>query len=215
MRVRAVVFDLDGTLIDGYAAIGEALTYACRGLGVTPPSGQALREMVGLGLEVLLERAVGKERSREGVALFRRRYPDVAVAGSHLLPGAESVVRRLASEGYVLALASNKPPEFSRKILEARGLASFFCAIGGPDSTHAPKPDPAIARTLMAAMMSVPEETVCVGDMEVDVQFAHGAGCRAIVMPTGSREREFLENSEPDLLIDDLSQLSDALRRLD
>ena len=113
-----------------------------------------------------------------------------------------------------MCLASNKPLRFSRQILESKNVASYFRAFAGPDGIHAPKPDPSMLRALMAEMGSTAEETVCVGDMEVDVEFARAGGCRAIVVPTGSRSREFLETAGADLLIGDLSELSGALALL-
>ena len=74
-----LVFDLDGTLIDGYEAIADALAYAMERLGETPLPLVRVRRMVGHGLESLLEEAVGTERAAEGVRLFRERYPEVAV----------------------------------------------------------------------------------------------------------------------------------------
>ena len=74
-----IVFDLDGTLIDGYAAIGDALAYAMEGVGARPLPAERVRGMVGHGLESLLEEAVGLDRAAEGVRLFRERYPLVAV----------------------------------------------------------------------------------------------------------------------------------------
>src|SRR6266851_5770910 len=113
-----VVFDLDGTLIDGYAAIGDALAFAMGRLGISALSPGEVRGMVGHGLERLLEQAVGAERSAEGVRLFRERYPEVAVAKSHLLPDVERVLALLADRGHRMAVASNKPARFSRMILD-------------------------------------------------------------------------------------------------
>lgn len=214
MTIRSVVFDLDGTLIDGYEAIEDALGFAVVKLGFEAPTSERVREMVGHGLERLLEQAVGGALAPEGVRLFRERYPDVAVAKSHLLPGVEELLARLTEEGLSLSLASNKPPRFSRLILEAKGVADFFRSIVGPGPLLPPKPDPAMLREAIAAMGSAPRETVCVGDMEVDVEFARAAGCRVVVVPSGSRSREFLEKSGADALIDNLSQLPAALARL-
>src|SRR4029453_19137599 len=86
-----VVFDLDGTLIDGSDAIGDALGYAMERLGQRPPGADKIRAMVGHGLERLLEDAVGAARAAEGVRLFRELYPHVAVEKSHLLPGVPEV----------------------------------------------------------------------------------------------------------------------------
>lgn len=209
-----IVFDLDGTLIDGYDAIEEALAHAMKALGKEPPGREQVREMVGHGLEKLLQQAVGPRLAPEGVRLFREYYPEVAIAKSRLLPGVADVLERLARAGYAMSLASNKPLRFSRLILESKNVAGYFREFAGPDASHAPKPDPSMLRALMAAMGSTPEATVCVGDMEVDVEFARAGGCRAIVVPTGSRSREFLETAGADLLIDDLADLPAALVRL-
>ena len=213
--IRAVVFDLDGTLIDGYDAIHEALAFATGRLGCPVPTPGELRTMVGHGLEQLLARAVGPERADEGVRLFRERYPEVAVAGSHLLPGVPGVLEALRAGGRRLALASNKPPRFSRLILEEKGIAPLFDALVGPNDVHPPKPDPSMLRALLGELRCAPEEAVCVGDMEVDVAFGRAAGCRAIVVPTGSRSRDFLEACGADALIDGLDGLPAALDALD
>lgn len=213
MKPRAVVFDLDGTLIDGYEAIHDALAFAMGRLGLPDPGRARVRAMVGHGLERLLERAAGPERAAEGIRHFRARYPQVAVGGSRLLAGVEAALARLSADGYALAVASNKPATFSRMILEAKGVAFRFAAILGPDDTHPPKPDPAMLRSLLSAMGVAAGETVCVGDMEVDVEFARAGGCRAVVLPTGSRTEAFLRGSGADALIGSLGDLSGALAR--
>jgi phosphoglycolate phosphatase len=215
LKPRAIVFDLDGTLIDGYGAIEEALAHAMKALGFEAPGRERVKEMVGHGLEKLLEQAVGTDLAPEGVRLFREYYPNVAVEKSTLLPGVPAVLEELSGAGFSLSLASNKPLRFSRLILESKGVAGYFRELAGPDSTHAPKPDPAMLHLLMAAMGSTPETTVCVGDMEVDVEFARAGSCRAIVLPTGSRSREYLEASGADLLLDDLAELPGALESLE
>jgi len=119
-----LVFDLDGTLIDGYEAIADALAFAMGRLGEAPLPLPRVRRMVGHGLESLLEEAVGKDRAAEGVRLFRERYPEVAVEKSHLMPGVAETLDVLGSRGHRMALASNKPARFSRMILEAKWPAT-------------------------------------------------------------------------------------------
>jgi phosphoglycolate phosphatase len=213
VRIRAVVFDLDGTLIDGYEGIHEALSFAMTHLDLPVPERARVREMVGHGLETLLVRAAGPDLAAEGLRLFRQRYREVAVGGSRVLPGVDETLARLAGNGCVLAVASNKPQNFSRMILEAKGIAGRFAAIAGPDETHAPKPDPAMLRSLLAAMDAESGETACVGDMEVDVEFARAGGCRAVVVPSGSRSAEFLRGAGADAMIDSISELPQALER--
>jgi phosphoglycolate phosphatase len=213
VRIRAVVFDLDGTLIDGYEGIHGALAFAMTGLGLPVPERERIREMVGHGLEILLVRAAGPDLAAEGVRLFRERYAEVAVEGSRVLPGVEETLARLAEGGCVLSVASNKPLRFSRMILEAKGIARRFAAIAGPDEDHPPKPHPAMLHSLLPAMGADPGETVCVGDMEVDVEFARAGGCRAVVVPSGSRPAGFLRGTGADAMIDSISDLAPALAR--
>jgi phosphoglycolate phosphatase len=208
-----VVFDLDGTLIDGYAAIGDALAFAMDRLGISALSPGEVRGMVGHGLEKLLERAVGAERSAEGVRLFRERYPDVAVEKSHLLPGVEGVLALLADRGHRMAVASNKPARFSRMILDAKGVGPRFCAVGGPDAETPAKPDPAMLRGLMRVAGAGAADTVVVGDMEVDSEFARAAGCRVVLIPGGSRSREQLSAVEADALLESIRELPEWLER--
>jgi phosphoglycolate phosphatase len=206
-----VVFDLDGTLIDGYAAIGDALSYAMERLGEPKPTPEAVRAMVGHGLESLLEQAVGPARAAEGVRLFRERYPEVAVAHSHLLPGVPETLEALAASGHAMALASNKPARFSRLILEAKGVAHHFGGIGGPDEATPPKPDPTMLRRLIATAGARADETVVVGDMDVDFDFGRAGGCAVVLVPGGSRPREALEALGPDALIERITELPDVL----
>ena len=208
MRGRPfLVFDLDGTLIDGYEAIADALAYALERLGEPPLPLARVRGMVGHGIESLLEEAAGPGRVAEGVRLFREWYPEVAVAKSHLLPGVRETLAELAARGHRMALASNKPAAFSRMILEAKGVAGRFEAIGGPDPDTPAKPDPTMLRRLMAAAGASPGGTIASGDMEVDSEFARAAGCRVVLIPGGSRSREELLRVDADALLDSIEAL--------
>ena len=209
-----VVFDLDGTLIDGYDAIGDALGFAMESFGEKPLPLGRVREMVGHGLEVLLEEAVGKKRAAEGVRLFRERYAQVAVAKTRLMPDVPEVLETLAARGHPMAVASNKPARFSRLILEACGVARYFLEVGGPDSETPTKPDPAMLRRLMATAGAEPAGTVVVGDTEVDFEFGRAAGCRVVLVPGGSRSLEELKRVPADGLLSRFGELPGWLGKL-
>ncbi|MEO8432448.1 MAG: HAD family hydrolase [Acidobacteriota bacterium] len=208
-----VVFDLDGTLIDGYAAIGIALAYATERLGVARVPDERVRGMVGDGLELLLEKAVGPDLAGEGVRLYREKYPEVAVEESELLPGVPAVLETLARSGWRLAVASNKPAAYSRLILEAKGIAGRFDVIGGPDALVPPKPHPAMLAAILAATSFRPDDAFVVGDMEIDAQFARAAGCRVALVPGGSRTAEELATVDADALLPSLLALPAWLAR--
>jgi phosphoglycolate phosphatase len=211
---RLVVFDLDGTLIDGYAGITDALGFAMERLGQIPIPEARVRRMVGEGLDRLLEKAVGSADAAQGLRFFRERYEEVAVSGSRPMPGVPGALVEIAGAGWRMAVASNKPPVYSRRILETLGLSRFFFAVAGPGPVAPPKPDPAMLRRLIADAGAAATDTVAVGDMEIDAQFARAAGCRIVLIPGGSRTVEELAAEEPDALLESLGELPSWLRRL-
>ncbi len=206
-RKGLVVFDLDGTLLDGYAAIEDALAHAMARFGLTPPAPAALRGMVGEGLERLLEKAVGPDRAAEGVRLFRERYPEVAIRLSHLLPDVPAVLDELAGARWRMAVASNKPAVFSRQILEAKGVARYFFEIAGPDAATPTKPHPAMLLRILSAAGVPSSDAFVVGDMEIDAALARAGGCRVALVPGGSRSPEELAAVDSDVVLGALREL--------
>ena len=202
-----VVFDLDGTLLDGYAAIGDALAHAMTHFRLTPPSPATLRGMVGEGLDRLLEKAVGPERAAEGLRIFRERYAGVAIRLSDLLPDVPEVLDELAGGGWQMAVASNKPAVFSRQILEAKGVARHFFEIAGPDASTPPKPHPRMLLRILGEAGVPAAEAFVVGDMEIDAALARGAGCRVALVPGGSRSAQELAAVDADVLLGALREL--------
>jgi len=208
-----IVFDLDGTLIDGYAGITDALGFAMESLGIAPLPEDRVRVMVGEGLERLLEKAVGADLVPRGVALFRERYAEVFDEKTALLPEVPAVLAALAAEGHAMAVASNKPARFSRRILEAKGVLEMFRGIGGPDDETPPKPDPTMLLRLMEEQDAVSGETVVVGDMEIDAEMARAAGCRSVLVPGGSRSARELALVPADAHLASLAELPGWIAR--
>ena len=215
---RAIVFDLDGTLIDSYDAIAESLNTALESLALEAMPREQIRTMVGRGLESLVESALrrgGAEAPeslvREGVRLFRAHYDRICVDGTRLLPGVSLTVPELARRGYRMAVATNKPSCFARRLLDALGIGDHMGAVFGPDLVRHPKPDPGMVHAAMRELGVSAAEAVYVGDMEIDVQTARAAGLGVIVMPTGSSARDALEASGADHVADSFTSLLDLL----
>ncbi len=208
---RAVVFDLDGTLLDSYAAIHECLSLVLAAFGRPPVTPDETRRMVGHGLEALVARAVGAENVAVGIKIFRDRYGEIGPMVSTLLPGADAVTRRLREAGIPIAIASNKPARFTREILEALGILGRFAFVGGPDDGFPPKPAPHMVFMALATMGATGSESVYVGDMPVDVATARAAEIPVVVVSTGSATEEELRAVSPDLLIRNLNELPGVL----
>src|SRR5437667_7298483 len=140
LRYQAVLFDLDGTLVDSYAALAEAVNYARTAHGLDALSEATIRELVGDGLEKLLERAfAGADISGSVRDAFESRYDEICCEQSTVLADVETTLEELARLGVAMAVCTNKPTSFSRKILAHLGLAPHFRAIVGPDLAGARK----------------------------------------------------------------------------
>jgi phosphoglycolate phosphatase len=185
-RVQAIVFDLDGTLVDSYAAITESLNHARAGFELPALSLSHVRREVGRGLEALIADLVGPERITEGVRLFRERYAAVYPSMTHLLPGAAKTLEELSARGYRMTVASNKPARFGRAIVEALGLSAWLVSVHGPDTVGSTKPDPAMLRRCVEDMRADLASTAYVGDMVLDVETAARGDVPVILVDGGS-----------------------------
>lgn len=209
-----LVFDLDGTLIDGYEGIADALAFAMERLGRSHIGIEQVRGMVGEGLERLIEKAIGAGLVSQGVKLFRERYAEVADEKTRLMPDVPVLLERLAAAGHAMSVASNKPADFSRQILASKGIAPYFTSVAGPGPGVPPKPHPEMLRRMMHAAARTPRETVVVGDMEIDAEFAKAGGCHAVLVAGGSRSREELAEVPADAHLSRLSELTGWVDRI-
>lgn len=214
LRYRAVLFDLDGTLVDSYNALTEAVNHARRTHGLHELSPTRIRELVGEGIERLLQRAFERtELPRSIVQAFEARYDDICCAESRVLADVDVTLHELHELGVAMAVCTNKPTVFSKKILDFLGLSRYFRAIVGPDIAGARKPE---ARHLAVTLESVAcsrEEALFVGDMPLDVRAARNSGIDVAVVATGSSTREQLTASGPDHFLERFSDLIKLVRR--
>jgi phosphoglycolate phosphatase len=209
LRYRAVLFDLDGTLVDSYSALAEAVNYARGAHGLGPLPDEQIKGFVGDGLEKLLQRAFEITDVPDGVRqTFESRYDEICCEQSRVLDDVAATLQQLASLGVTMAVCTNKPTSFSKKILDFLELSPHFRAIVGPDLAGARKPEAEhVLRTLHAAGCTV-HGALFVGDMPIDVQAARNSGIDVAVVATGSSTYEQLVDAHPDHV---LARFSDLL----
>ncbi|HEY3055551.1 MAG TPA: HAD-IA family hydrolase [Thermoanaerobaculia bacterium] len=213
LRYRAVLFDLDGTLVDSYAALAEAVNFARREHGLPDLRAERIKEFVGDGLERLLQRAFERESVPDSVAeAFVARYDEICCMGSKVLEDVEATLGELSDAGVTMAVCTNKPTAFSKKILEFLNLSPHFRAIVGPDVAGARKPDARhVMRTLEEAGCST-DRALFVGDMPIDVAAARNSGIDVAVVATGSSSYDDLVDARPDYVLRRFSDLVDVVR---
>jgi 2-phosphoglycolate phosphatase len=204
---KTIIFDLDGTLIDSYAAIQESLNYVLEYFGQPKVDLATTKKMVGRGLENLMQQAVGDERKEQAIALFRKSYDETVMRGTFLLPEVAETIRNLYEKGIKMAVASNKPSIYSRTILENFDLNPYFEACYGPDISKQPKPHPAMLEGLMNELHADKSETLYVGDMLIDVETARNAGVALALIATGGNSSDELHSMNADYFLDSFGSL--------
>ena len=185
--VHALIFDLDGTLIDSKQDLIHAVNAMLRELGRGELAEEAISGYIGHGAPQLVARALGDEsteRDRQRALQFFLSYYELHKMDSTCAyPGVRETLEKLAS--MPMAVLTNKPVRISVRILDAMGLSKYFRAIYGGNSFETKKPDPLGARTILQELEVEPREALLVGDSEVDVQTARNAGTLAAAVNYG------------------------------
>jgi phosphoglycolate phosphatase len=198
---RAIVFDLDGTLVDSIADISVHLNDALADHGLAPYSRDEIAHWVGYGAEQLVMRAVPRQDLVTPVlATFRARYRARPVIDTHVYAGLAAVLDGLAPR-FAFAVLSNKPHELTVEVAQTLLARWPFKVVAGQRPDRARKPDPQ-ALLDVAAELGVPvAATVLVGDSEVDVATARAAGAPSIAVSWGLRPLDVLTAAKPDYLV--------------
>ena len=218
---RAVLFDLDGTLIDSAPDIAAAVNELLALSGRRPLTVAAVTSMIGNGVEKLVERALNATGDPlRAQALEREQAAMLDIYARHLtglttlLPGVRKTLDTLRQDGIRLGLATNKQQRFIETVFDHFGLSSLFDVVigGGPGIVKKPAPDILIAA--MQQLSATPSDTVMVGDSTSDVQAAKAAGVRSVIVRGGYTSVP-PEQLGADIVIDDMTGLTAALESLD
>lgn len=192
MQPSLVVFDLDGTLIDSAADLAAAINGMLADFGCEPLPLPQVRGMIGDGVAMLVARALAARQCEradhaEAAQVFLRHYEADATSLTTAFPGTDEALQALQKAAIPLAVCTNKPERISSRILVKLGLAKCFARVVGGDSLPWRKPDPRVLRHLIAAFGARPEDSLLVGDSEVDAATASSAGVRFVLMKHGYR----------------------------
>ena len=219
-NMRAAIIDLDGTMVDTLGDFDVALNETLKDLGRPVVARADIERMVGKGSAHLIRSALlhgglgGDEAARvqpEAWTRYQAHY--LAINGQHsaVYPGVVEGLVALRERGLPLACLTNKPLNFARPLLQAKGLADFFAHVFGGDSFERTKPDPLPLLKTCEALGTVPAQTLMVGDSQNDAIAARAAGCPVALVTYGYNHGDPIAEAPHDLLCDSLADVPAAL----
>ena len=228
-RLKLLVFDLDGTLIDSAQDLCNSVNATLREFSLGPLPDPTIAGFVGNGAPMLMRRSlalalhaapgeVDEELFKKAYAFFLQYYREHKLDFTYAYEGVLDALKALhelhdapGSPQRTMAVLTNKPVRPARGICEGLGLADYFLHIYGGDSFPVKKPDPLGLRSLMEETGATPEETVMIGDSQVDVETARNAGAWSLGCAFGFGPQNLMD-APPDVLVDSAAEWTYALR---
>ncbi|HWQ09166.1 MAG TPA: phosphoglycolate phosphatase [Holophaga sp.] len=209
--VRAILIDLDGTLMDTAPDLAAAANLMRGDFGLPPLSESRIASYVGKGADVLIHRALtddldgrvdaaGLDRGRES---FYGHYHATNGRETVVFEGVSEALELLVAGGWTLACVTNKPREFTVPLLERWGLARWFSAVVAGDDVKAPKPDPDLLLAACGRLGCPPERALMIGDSVNDALAARAAGMQVLLVETGYNEGQSVDTlqGEPGVIL--------------
>lgn len=212
-KAELIIFDLDGTLIDSSKDIAWAVNKTLRQMGFEELSYQAIKERIGWGVKMLLEKALPNEKHnlvKEAREIFMGYYSGHLLVKTKLYPNVADVLRHFKNKK--LAVATNKPLNLTQKILDGLNISDYFKKVVGGDDVQNKKPAPEAIEIILRELNALPKETVFVGDSVIDIEAGKKAEVITIGAAYGFRGRQELKEAGADRIIEDIKELISLCR---
>jgi len=218
MDKQLLIFDFDGTLIDSVPDLADATNAMLTTLGKENYPLDSIRNWVGNGSRMLVERAlVGKIEVIEGELtkaetdyaeqVFFEAYKNINSSKTVAYPDVDNGLKKLQAAGYTLALVTNKPIRFVPKILQSFGWQNLFSEVLGGDSLPVKKPDPAPLLHVCKALNVSPEQAVMIGDSKNDILAGQNANMDTLGLSYGYNYGQDIRELNPTEAFDDFAAL--------
>lgn len=216
-KIDTIIFDLDGTLLDTLTDLTNSVNYAMDCYGFPAHTEQSVRQMVGNGVAVLIERAIPQGRDfpqyENCLKDFQEHYALHKKDCTRPFPGVMEFLKNAADRGYKLAVVSNKFDLAVKGLCEDFFTPYITAAIGeSPEVAKKPAPDTVFAA--MKELCSQPQSCVYVGDSDVDLATAKNAGIPCISVSWGFRDREFLIQNGAERIADTMDDIWEILTEM-
>ncbi len=214
---RLAVFDCDGTLVDGQAAICDTMEHAFAAAGLSPPDRNLVRRMVGLSLPFALRRLApdaSEEQHAAALDAYKSGYRGLRETGAlhePLFDGIAALVEQLTDEGWLVGVATGKSTRGLEACLDTHGIRQHFVTLQTADG-HPSKPHPAMLDAAIAEAGVTPADAVMIGDTTFDMEMARAAGIRAIGVAWGYHAPQELFEAGASAVAATAAQLGDMIR---
>src|SRR6476646_9158867 len=215
---KLLIFDLDGTLIDSREDLANSINAMLHHFQKKELPHEVIASYIGDGAPMLVRRSLGDPDDesfvQDAVLYFMSWYREHKLDNTYVYDGVKealnAILKSRNGEPLKMAVLSNKPVGPSRAIVEALGLGPYFFQVYGGNSFHTKKPDPAGVQALLEEAGAAAEETVIIGDSDIDVLTARNSGIYSVGVTYGLAPHT-LQDAPPDVLIDHPRELADVL----
>lgn len=217
--IRAVIIDLDGTMLDTVPDFHIAINRMREELDLAPITQDAVTLLVGKGSENLIRGVLAlnlpadavEQRFDSAMAAYQRHYLTINGNNSVLYEGVVAGLDAMKAAGLRLACVTNKPIAFAMPLLEQKGLRAYFDVVYGGDSLPRKKPDPLPMQQVCADFGLAPHEVVAIGDSSNDAEAARAAGCYVLTVPYGYNHGRSIHETDSDGIVTTLLEAANLI----
>jgi phosphoglycolate phosphatase len=221
LRVKAVMIDLDGTLLDTIPDLAAASNLMLHELRQPPLAEALIRTFVGKGIQNLVERVLAAAFDADAAAelmpralpIYERCYADINGRHTTIYPGVVEGLEALRAQGFPLACVTNKSGRFTRPLLEQVRLASYFTEVVAGDTLPRKKPDPLPLLHVCGRLGIGPPEMLMIGDSLNDAQAARAAGCPVFCVTYGYNEGHDVRELDIDAIVESLVEATRLIQK--
>ena len=217
--IRAVIIDLDGTMLDTVPDFHVAINRMRAELDLRPITAQQVEDLVGKGSENLIRGVLAidfdaagvDQRFEQAMAAYQRHY--LTINGDHaaLYDGVLEGLAAMQAMDLRMACVTNKPIAFARPLLEKKGLAGFFEIVYGGECLPRKKPDPMPMLQVCADFDLAPADVVAIGDSSNDAEAARAAGCWVLAVPYGYNHGRSIHEADSDGIVESLLEAASLI----